>query len=147
MRLWSVPCIDCSSSCFGVLYATTVDWQMIQRYLRHLSFYSAPSCLRSVIGVLLSFSFVTLLCYAVYWNAVQLSSSSRYDTLKTYFFGFQKNPCEFLFYISIIVFLGNNLLILYGEITTPPPPTYTLTHTILTSSSKPITCGAKNSRD
>ena len=25
MRLWSVPCIDCSSSCFGVLYATTVD--------------------------------------------------------------------------------------------------------------------------
>ena len=45
MRLWSVPCIDCSSSCFGVLYATTVDWQMIQRYLRHLSFYSAPSCL------------------------------------------------------------------------------------------------------
>ena len=46
MRLWSVPCIGCSSSCFGVLYATTVDWQMIQRYLRHLSFYSAPSCLR-----------------------------------------------------------------------------------------------------
>ena len=45
MHLWSVPCIDCSSSCFGVLYATTVDWQMIQRYLRHLSFYSAPSCL------------------------------------------------------------------------------------------------------
>ena len=45
MRLWSVPCIGCSSSCFGVLYATTVDWQMIQRYLRHLSFYSAPSCL------------------------------------------------------------------------------------------------------
>ena len=45
MHLWSVPCIDCSSSRFGVLYATTVDWQMIQRYLRHLSFYSAPSCL------------------------------------------------------------------------------------------------------
>ena len=48
MRLWSVPCIGCSSSCFGVLYATTVDWQMIQRYLRHLSFYSAPSCLKGI---------------------------------------------------------------------------------------------------
>ena len=45
MRLGSVPCIGCSLSCFGVLCATTVDWQMIQRYLRHLSFYSAPSCL------------------------------------------------------------------------------------------------------
>ena len=46
IRLWSVPCIGCSSSCFGVLYAITVEWQMIQRYLRHLSLYSAPSCLR-----------------------------------------------------------------------------------------------------
>ena len=48
MHLWSVPCIDCCSSRFGVLYATTVDWQMIQRYLRHLSFYSAPSCLNNL---------------------------------------------------------------------------------------------------
>ena len=45
MRLWWVLCIGCSSSRFGVLYVTTVDWQMIQGYLRHLSFYSTPSCL------------------------------------------------------------------------------------------------------
>ena len=57
--------------------------------------------------------------------------------LKTYFFGFQKNPCEFLFYISIIVFLGDNLLILYGEITTPPPPP-PHTHSLTLSSHHPL---------
>lgn len=31
---------------YSGLYAATIDWQMIQRYPRHLSFYSAPSCLR-----------------------------------------------------------------------------------------------------
>lgn len=40
--------IRCSSSSFEYsgLYAATIDWQMIQRYPRHLSFYSTPSCLR-----------------------------------------------------------------------------------------------------
>ena len=45
MRLWSVPCIGCSSSCVGVLYATTVNSQMIHRYLRQL----ALSCLNVLI--------------------------------------------------------------------------------------------------
>ena len=85
MRLWSVPCIDSSSSCFGVLYATMVDWQMIQRYLRHLSFYSAPSCLKAVVSL---YRIDSEMAFEHHWSRLPINDVNTVLALKKHFVSF-----------------------------------------------------------